>query len=34
MEGITPRLRSGENLPFMKPTELIERINEDCKQRR
>jgi threonyl-tRNA synthetase len=33
-EGITPRLRSGENLPFMKPTELIERINEDCKQRR
>jgi threonyl-tRNA synthetase len=34
MEGVTPRLRSGENLPFMKPTELIERINEDCKQRR
>ena len=34
MEGITPRLRSGENLPLMKPTELIERINEDCKQRR
>ena len=34
MEGITPRLRSGENLPFMKPMELIERINEDCKQRR
>jgi threonyl-tRNA synthetase len=33
-EGITPRLRSGENLPFMKPQELIERINEDCKQRR
>jgi len=33
-EGITPRLRSGENLPFMKPMELIERINEDCKQRR
>ena len=33
-EGVTPRLRSGENLPFMKPTELIERINEDCKQRR
>ncbi len=33
-EGLTPRLRSGENLPFMKPTELIERINEDCKQRR
>ena len=34
MEGITPRLRSGENLPCMKPMELIERINEDCKQRR
>ena len=34
MEGITPRLRSGENLPLMKPMELIERINEDCKQRR
>jgi threonyl-tRNA synthetase len=34
MEGITPRLRSGENLPLMKPAELIERINEDCKQRR
>ncbi len=34
MQGITPRLRSGENLPFMKPMELIERINEDCKQRR
>ncbi len=34
MEGITPRLRSGENLPPMKPMELIERINEDCKQRR
>jgi threonyl-tRNA synthetase len=33
-EGITPRLRSGENLPLMKPMELIERINEDCKQRR
>jgi threonyl-tRNA synthetase len=34
MESITPRLRSGENLPFMKPMELIERINEDCKKRR
>jgi threonyl-tRNA synthetase len=34
MEGITPRLRSGENLPFMKPMELIDTINEDCKQRR
>ena len=34
MDGITPRLRSGENLPFMKPTELIERINEDCEKRR
>jgi threonyl-tRNA synthetase len=34
MEGITPRLRSGENLPLMKTMELIERINEDCKQRR
>jgi len=33
-EGVTPRLRSGENLPFMTPKELIERINEDIKQRR
>jgi threonyl-tRNA synthetase len=34
MEGVTPRLRTGENLPFMKPMGLVERINEDCKQRR
>jgi len=33
-DGITPRLRSGENLPFMKPMELIERINQDFQQRR
>jgi len=33
-DGITPRLRSGENLPFMKPMELIERINQDFKERR
>lgn len=33
-EGVTPRLRSGVNLPFMTPKELIERINEDIQQRR
>lgn len=33
-EGATPRLRTGENLPFMTAKELIDRIGEDCKQRR
>ncbi|MBW1921965.1 MAG: threonine--tRNA ligase [Deltaproteobacteria bacterium] len=32
--GVTPRLRSGENLPFMTPQEFVERIEEDLKQRR
>ena len=32
--GVTPRLRSGQNLPFMQVKELIVRIDEECKQRR
>ena len=33
-EGVTPRLRTGENLPFMTAKELIDRIGEDCTKRR
>jgi len=33
-EGVTPRLRSGENLPFMTEGSFIELIHEECKQRR
>jgi threonyl-tRNA synthetase len=33
-EGVTPRLRSGENLPFMTQGEFINLIDEDCRQRR
>jgi threonyl-tRNA synthetase len=33
-EGVTPRLRSGENLPFMSQEEFINLVNEDCRQRR
>ena len=33
-EGVTPRLRSGKNLPFMSNEEFIHIIQEDCKQRR
>ncbi|MBW2609014.1 MAG: threonine--tRNA ligase [Deltaproteobacteria bacterium] len=33
-EGVTPRLRSGKNLPFMTEREFIDLINEDCRQRR
>jgi len=32
--GVTPRLRSGENLPFMSEEAFIELINETCRQRR
>jgi len=32
--GVTPRLRSGENLPFMTDGEFINRIRDECKQRR
>ena len=32
--GVTPRLRSGKNLPFMGQEAFIEHINEECKQRR
>lgn len=33
-EGMTPRLRDGENLPFMTAGEFVKRIEEECKQRR
>ena len=33
-EGVTPRLRSGENLPFMAEGRFIELIHEECRQRR
>jgi threonyl-tRNA synthetase len=33
-KGVTPRLRTGENLPFMTAKELIDRIGEDCTKRR
>jgi threonyl-tRNA synthetase len=32
--GVTPRLRSGKNLPFMMPQEFVDLVNEDCRQRR
>jgi threonyl-tRNA synthetase len=33
-EGVTPRLRSGENLPFMTEGSFTELIHEECSQRR
>jgi threonyl-tRNA synthetase len=33
-KGLTPRLRSGENLPFMTEKDFVELIHEDVKQRR
>jgi len=33
-EGVTPRLRDGRNLSFMKEGEFIDLILEDCKKRR
>jgi threonyl-tRNA synthetase len=33
-EGITPRLRSGKNLPFMSVSEFTDLIEDDCIQRR
>ena len=33
-EGVTPRLRSGENLPFMTEGSFTELIHEECRQRR
>jgi threonyl-tRNA synthetase len=33
-EGTTPRLRTGENLPFMTAEEFTRRISEDVKKRR
>lgn len=33
-EGVTPRLRSGENLPFMTERSFIELIHEEDRQRR
>ena len=32
--GVTPRLRSGKNLPFMTQKEFIDLITEECRQRR
>ena len=32
--GVTPRLRSGENLPLMSVEAFIKRVKEDCKERR
>ena len=32
--GVTPRLRTGENLPFMSPETFVERIQEESQQRR
>jgi threonyl-tRNA synthetase len=33
-EGVTPRQRSGQNLPFMTAKEFIDLVSEDCRQRR
>jgi len=33
-EGVTPRLRDGSNLSFMKEGEFINRIQDECKKRR
>jgi threonyl-tRNA synthetase len=33
-KGVTPRLRSGENLPFVTVEGIIARLEDDCKQRR
>ncbi|MEE9611019.1 MAG: threonine--tRNA ligase, partial [Desulfatiglandales bacterium] len=33
-EGVTPRLRSGKNLPLMTQKEFVDLIHEECKQRR
>jgi len=33
-ECVTPRLRSGENLPFMTEREFIDLIQEECRKRR
>ncbi|MCF8061332.1 MAG: threonine--tRNA ligase [Deltaproteobacteria bacterium] len=32
--GVTPRLRTGKNLPFMSPEAFVERIQEESQQRR
>ena len=32
--GLTPRLRSGKNLPFMSVEEFTDLIKDECKQRR
>jgi hypothetical protein len=31
---MTPRLRSGQNLPFMTVKEFVDLISEECKDRR
>jgi len=32
-EGVTPRLRSGENLPFMKVEDLVRRVQDETRRR-
>ena len=32
--GVTPRLRSGENLPLISIEAFVERIKQDCRERR
>ena len=33
-KGVTPRVRSGQNLPFMTAGEFIDLVSEECKHRR
>lgn len=33
-DGLTPRLRNGQNLPLMSAKGFIDRISEECRQRR
>ncbi|MDY6972731.1 MAG: His/Gly/Thr/Pro-type tRNA ligase C-terminal domain-containing protein, partial [Thermodesulfobacteriota bacterium] len=33
-EGVTPRQRDGQNLPFMTPGGFVDLISEECRQRR
>ena len=33
-EGVTPRQRNGQNLPFMTAKEFIDLVSEDCRHRR
>jgi threonyl-tRNA synthetase len=33
-QGLTPRKRNGQNLPFMTAKEFVDLLSEECKQRR